>query len=136
MTTAINVPTWHATSNERPNLSPSKPKKARARMRCAELETGRNSVRPWTTPRITAWARLGMNQLSRRKARARALTVERLRGARLSRRLALALRLLLRRDRRLAGRRVRGGAGRRGAAPEADDRRGDEHARVGAGDDA
>ena len=54
-TTASRVPMWHATSNDSPNLSPSKPKNARARIRCAVLETGRNSVRPWTMPRSAAW---------------------------------------------------------------------------------
>src|SRR5688500_14035983 len=48
-----------ATSNGRPNFSPSQPKNARARMRCAELETGRNSVRPWTTPRSAACMDVG-----------------------------------------------------------------------------
>ena len=58
-----------------------------------------------------------------------------LRSARLPLRLRLALRLLRRRRAGAAGACA---AARVGAvaAPEADDRRGDEHARVGAGDDA
>src|SRR6185503_7130222 len=56
-----------------------------------------------------------------------------LRGAGLPLRLLLALRLL---RRRRGGRRGARGRARRRAAPETDDRRGDEDARVGAGDDA
>ena len=49
-TTPSKVPTWMATSKTIPNCSASQPKSARARMRCAELEMGRNSVSPWTIP--------------------------------------------------------------------------------------
>src|SRR5262249_57909174 len=56
-------------------------------------------------------------------------------GARFPLRFLLALRLLRRRCRRRDHVGVRRGARRRVAAPQADDRRGDEHARVGAGDD-
>src|SRR6476620_9863659 len=60
----------------------------------------------------------------------------RLGGPGLSLWFLFARRLLLRDRRRNRRRRVRGGASRRLTAPEADDRRRDEHARVGAGDDA
>jgi hypothetical protein len=53
-TTARSVPMWIATSNGRPNFCASKPKNTRARIRCAELDTGRNSVSPWTTPSSAA----------------------------------------------------------------------------------
>jgi hypothetical protein len=43
---AASVPRCRATSNARPNSEASHPKKNRARMRCAELEIGRNSVTP------------------------------------------------------------------------------------------
>ena len=53
--TATSVPTWSATSKAQPEASStSQPKKARARIRCAELETGRNSVSPWMTPSSAA----------------------------------------------------------------------------------
>ena len=51
---ASSVPTCSATSNASPNSGASHPKKARARIRCAELETGRNSVSPWTIPSSAA----------------------------------------------------------------------------------
>src|SRR5580765_3307074 len=52
---AASVPTWQATSKGRPNCSASQPKKALARIRWAELDTGRNSVSPWTMPSSAAW---------------------------------------------------------------------------------
>src|SRR5207245_2128683 len=145
MRTAISVPTWQATSKARPNLSPSKPKNSRARIRWAELDTGRNSVSPCTTPRIAAWREIGMCKLEVRSLKSDGADSSDFRlqtsnfhvsgSPHLSLGLLSALRLLRRRRRR-HGRRMRGGPCRRAAAPEADDRRRDEHARVGAGDDA
>ncbi len=57
VTTASRVPTWHATSNAIPKRPGSHPKNARARIRCPELETGRNSVSPCTTPSSAAASR-------------------------------------------------------------------------------
>ena len=51
---AVSVPTWHATSKGRPNRSEFQPKNVRASIRCAELDTGRNSVSPCTTPSSAA----------------------------------------------------------------------------------
>src|SRR5215213_9720494 len=56
--TASSVPRWQATSNASPNLSVSHPKNAFARIRWAELDTGRNSVSPWITPSSTASSRI------------------------------------------------------------------------------
>ena len=57
-TMAASVPTWSATSKARPkSAGTSQPKNARARMRCAELDTGRNSVSPCTMPSSTAAAK-------------------------------------------------------------------------------
>ena len=53
-TTANSVPTWQAASNAIPNRPGSQPKNARARIRCPELDTGRNSVSPCTTPSSAA----------------------------------------------------------------------------------
>ena len=46
-----------ATSNGSPRRPASQPKNARARIRWAELETGRNSVSPWTAPSTAAATR-------------------------------------------------------------------------------
>ena len=74
-TTASSVPTWQATSNARPNWSDSHPKTSRARRRCAELETGRNSVSPWMTPRSAAWRTVtrGCDRSGRLRLAARSL---------------------------------------------------------------
>src|ERR671917_1541091 len=53
--TARTVPVWMAASKERPKRSWSMPRKYWLRSRCPELETGRNSVRPCTTPKKAAW---------------------------------------------------------------------------------
>src|SRR5215212_9471901 len=53
-TTATRVPRCSATSNGRPKRSWLRPRKYCARSRCPELEIGRNSVSPCTTPRNTA----------------------------------------------------------------------------------
>src|SRR5689334_4721549 len=54
MIVATSVPRWVATSNTSPVCGSTQPKACRPSSRCAELETGRNSVMPWTTPRIAA----------------------------------------------------------------------------------
>ena len=53
---ATSVPACSATSKASPNAPSStfQPKKARASTRCAELDTGRNSVSPCTTPSSAA----------------------------------------------------------------------------------
>jgi hypothetical protein len=53
-TTAKTVPVCIAASKERPKRSWSIPRKYWLRSRCPELETGRNSVKPCTTPKKTA----------------------------------------------------------------------------------
>ena len=65
-TTASSVPTWHATSNAIPNRPGSQPKNARARIRWPELDTGRNSVSPCTTPSSAAEIRSTSGQAPRR----------------------------------------------------------------------
>jgi hypothetical protein len=50
-TTAKSVPVCMAASKERPKRSWSIPRKYWLRSRWPELETGRNSVRPCTTPK-------------------------------------------------------------------------------------
>src|SRR5918911_1310696 len=53
-TTASTVPACIAASKESPNRSWSNPKKYCARSKCPELEIGRNSVNPCTTPKNIA----------------------------------------------------------------------------------
>src|SRR5687767_9750319 len=57
MKTATSVPRWVATSNTRPKGSSPQPRAARPSSRWAELDTGRNSVIPWTAPRRAAMRR-------------------------------------------------------------------------------
>src|SRR5438874_475136 len=121
MTAKID-PSWIIVVKTPPGSS--KPSRRLPISRCAVDDTGRNSVTPWMTPRMAALASDG-------KGGASALG-----GSGLPLRLLLALRLLRCRRRGRDHVRVRRGAGRRVAAPEADDRRRDEDARVGAGDDA
>ena len=52
MSTAAIVPSWITAVNAAPGSS--QPMKAGTIRRCAVLETGRNSVRPWTIPRTMA----------------------------------------------------------------------------------
>src|SRR3954451_9391199 len=47
------VPSWMTAVKAAPGSS--QPRKAGTIRRCAVLETGRNSVRPWTTPSTIAW---------------------------------------------------------------------------------
>src|SRR5439155_5617998 len=49
---AINVPQWSATSNASPAYG--QPSIVGITYKCALLEIGRNSVRPWTTPSTAA----------------------------------------------------------------------------------
>src|SRR5215203_3356152 len=51
--TAAIVPSWVTAVNAAPGSS--QPRKAGTIRRCPVLETGRNSVRPWTMPRTMAW---------------------------------------------------------------------------------
>src|SRR5919202_1002147 len=53
-TTASTVPVCIAASKESPNRSWSNPRKYCARSKCPELEIGRNSVSPCTTPKNIA----------------------------------------------------------------------------------
>ncbi len=53
-TTARTVPVWMAASKESPKRPWSMPRKYWLRRRCPELETGRNSVKPCTTPKKMA----------------------------------------------------------------------------------
>ena len=50
--TATSVPTWSATSNDNPGSC--HPNTQGAKVRCAELLTGKNSDNPWRMPRINA----------------------------------------------------------------------------------
>ena len=52
MRTAAIVPSWTTAVNAAPGSS--QPKNAGTMRRCAVLETGRNSVSPWTIPRTMA----------------------------------------------------------------------------------
>ena len=53
---ASSVATWSMTLNARLSMNgSSQPRSARTTMRCPELDTGRNSVSPWTSPSTTAW---------------------------------------------------------------------------------
>ncbi len=65
--TAASVPSWVTAVNAAPGSS--QPRKAGTIRRCPVLETGRNSVRPWTMPRTMAW-----------KASMRAATIAERRG--------------------------------------------------------
>src|SRR5258705_13823000 len=56
---AASVPRCSATSKVSPSAT-WKSSHLRARMRCADDETGRNSVRDWTSPRINAIMATGM----------------------------------------------------------------------------
>src|SRR6476661_2783378 len=60
MRTAAIVPSWTTAVNAAPGSS--QPAKAGTIRRCAVLEMGRNSVRPWTMPRTIA-----SNALTRRR---------------------------------------------------------------------
>ncbi len=53
MITAVSVPIWVTAVNAAPGSA--QPKIWLKISRCALLEMGRNSVRPWMMPRITAW---------------------------------------------------------------------------------
>src|SRR4029453_2702555 len=52
MSTAASVPSWVTAVNDAPDTMSKKI--ADVIRRCADEETGRNSVRPWTTPRTMA----------------------------------------------------------------------------------
>src|SRR4051812_9804017 len=54
MRTAAMVPSWTTAVNAAPGSS--RPRKAGTIRRWAVLEIGRNSVSPWTMPRMIAWA--------------------------------------------------------------------------------
>ena len=59
---AMNVPTCSATSkvfSRSSDMVRCHPNSQGTRIRWAELEMGKNSVIPWTSPRMIAWTRYG-----------------------------------------------------------------------------
>ena len=78
--TAASEPTCTATSKARPWSG--QPSRAGTRMRCAELEIGRNSVSPWTRARTMAW----VGSMTAAAAGSPAVRADRRGGARRTRR--------------------------------------------------
>ena len=62
MSSATSVPRWSITLNARDVMNASShPARNGTMIRCADEETGRNSVSPCTIPMINAWMTVSIN---------------------------------------------------------------------------